>query len=190
MAKIDQFFINHQEVPDSMGDKPRMDFIRTRLRKYTFDVTKIREWVETNCEGKVLNLFAGYNKLNVDEIRNDLDPNAPADYHLDCLDFVRNWQGHKFDTIVLDPPYALRKSMELYEGRKVTRFKLLADALPRILNKGGCIISFGYHTTFMGKGNKATKNESNRGFDLEALCVFAHGGSQHATIAIIERCSK
>ena len=153
------------------------EIIRTRLRRYTFEVDKIREWVERQCSGRVLNLFAGYNLLNVDEVRNDLDPDAPADYHLDCLDFVNTWDGEPFDTVVLDPPYAIRKSMEMYGGRKVSRFKLLADALPRILTENARIISFGYHTTFMGAG---------RGFGLEHLCVFAHGGSQHATIAIIE----
>lgn len=160
-----------------MGE-PKLELIRTRLRKYTFEVKKIKNWVEQNCGERVLNLFAGYNSLDVPcEVRNDLDPNAPADYHMDALDFVKQWEGSKFDTVVLDPPYAIRKSMELYEGRKVSRFKQLADEIPRILADGGNVISFGYHTTFLGKG---------RGYDLEKLCVFAHGGSQHATIAIVE----
>lgn len=38
----------------------------------------------------------------------------------------------------------------------------------------------GYHSTFLGQ---------TRNFKLKELCVFAHGGAQHCTIAISEsRC--
>ena len=64
--------------------------IKTPLHRYTFDVKPIREWVEHNCIGKTLNLFAGKTKLNIDEIRNDLDEEAIADYRMDALEFVEN----------------------------------------------------------------------------------------------------
>jgi len=158
-----------------------LELINTNLRKYTFEAPKIKLWVEQNANGKCLNLFAGKTKLNLDEVRNDIDINMPADYHKDTVDFVREWDGEKFDTIILDPPYAYRKAMEMYNGHYASRFKQLADELHRILVDNGRIISFGYHTTFMGK---------KRGFQLDKLCVFAHGGAQHATIGIIESYNK
>jgi hypothetical protein len=164
----------------NMGEV-EMEIIHTRLRRYTFEVKKIKQWVENQCTGKVLNLFAGMNRLDVDEVRNDLDENADADYHFDALFFVRSWDGEPFDTVIVDPPYSIRKSMEMYEGRKVSQFKLLADELPRIIKKGGKIITFGYHSTNLGQG---------RGFDLERMCVFAHGGQQHCTIGIVEVCKR
>ena len=155
-----------------------LELIATNLRRYTFESPKIKAWVEENSQGKVLNLFAGKTILNLDEVRNDIDTEtAIADYHEDCVDFVRNWEGHKFDTVILDPPYALRKAMEMYNGNYSSRFKMLADELGRVMHKNTKIISFGYHTTFMGKV---------RGYELKKLCVFAHGGAQHATLGIIE----
>jgi len=42
-------------------------------KRYTFEQPKLKQWVEKWCVGKVLNLFAGKVKLNVDEYRVDLD---------------------------------------------------------------------------------------------------------------------
>lgn len=92
---------------------PLFDYIKCPLHRYTFSVKPIREWVEHNCEGKTLNLFAGTTKLNIDEIRNDLDMEAMADYRMDAVEFLRTWTGEKFDTILLDPPYCYDKDTEI-----------------------------------------------------------------------------
>ncbi len=155
-----------------------LELINTNLRRYTFESPRIKKWVEDNSNGKCLNLFAGKTKLNLDEIRNDVDKTMLADYHKDAVDFVKEWKGKKFDTIILDPPYSYRKSMEMYNGNKASRFKILADLIPTILKEKGIVISFGYHSTFLSKKRNAT---------LKKLCVFAHGGSQHCTIGIIEQ---
>jgi len=160
-----------------MDKETKLELINTNLRRYTFDSPKIKKWVESNSSGKCLNLFAGKNKLEIDEIRNDIDKTMIAEFHKDAVDFVKDWKGRKFNTIILDPPYAYRKSMEMYNGNYSSRFKQLADEIPRILSEDGKVISFGYHSTFLGK---------KRGFILNKLCIFAHGGSQHCTIGIIE----
>jgi len=155
----------------------KLELVNTNLRRYTFESPKIKKWVEDNSEGKCLNLFAGKTKLNLDEVRNDIDKEALADYHLDALEFIKKCK-QKFDTIILDPPYAYRKAMEMYNGNYSSKFKQIADLIPILLKKKGKVISFGYHSTFLGK---------KRGFGLSKLCVFAHGGSQHCTIGIIEQ---
>ena len=165
-------------LKENTGEKmTKLELVRTNLRRYTFDSPKIKKWVEENSKGKVLNLFAGKNKLDLDEVRNDKDKSMNANYHKDALNFIREWEGEKFDTIILDPPYSYRKSMEMYNGNRNSRFKMIADEIPRILKKDGIVISFGYHSTFLGK---------KRNFELNKLCIFAHGGSQHCTIGIIE----
>ena len=156
----------------------KLILINTNLKRYTFECPKIKKWVEESSKGKVLNLFSGKVRLNLQEIRNDINSDMDAEYHLDAVDFVKLWKKEKFDTIILDPPYSYRKSIEMYEGKYTSRFRLLADEIPKILNKNGIVISFGYHSTFLGK---------KRGFALEELCVFAHSGAQHCTIAIIEQ---
>ena len=157
--------------------KTKTTLIRTNLKRYTFEAPRIKKWVENRSNGRVLNLFAGKTELNLNEIRNDVDTSMPANYHLDALEFVKS-TNMKFDTILLDPPYAYRKAMEMYKGNYTSKFKLIADTIPRLLNRRGRVISFGYHSTFMGK---------KRNFKLEELCVFAHGGAQHCTIGIIEK---
>jgi len=126
----------------------------------------------------VLNLFAGPTQLSLHELRNDLDPTMPADYHLDALEFLRDWRGAPFDTVLLDPPYALRKSMEMYKGHICSPFRQLKDEIPRCLVPGGLVITFGYHSVSMGTA---------RGFCLERVALFSHGGAIHDTIASVER---
>jgi len=162
-----------------------IECIATNLKRYTFESPKIKKWVEDNCTGVVLNLFAGEVLLNVKEIRNDVNPDRPAHYHYDAVDFVEFWyKKHptkKFRTVILDPPYSYRKAMEMYQGKYSSRFKMLADLLPSIITEDAHVISIGYHSTFLGK---------KRGYGLHKMCVFAHGGSQHCTIAIIEKIQK
>ena len=156
----------------------RFEHIRCPLHRYTFSVSAVRTWVEQVCEGRVLNLFAGKTRLLVNEVRNDLNTDMPADFHLDALELMKGWQGDLFDTILLDPPYAYRKSMEMYQGMVCSPFRRLKDALPRCLNAGGKVITFGYHSVVMGR---------TRHFELEQLALFSHGGAIHDTIATIER---
>ncbi|MBC9797590.1 hypothetical protein [Sinomicrobium weinanense] len=152
--------------------------IKCPLHRYTFRGKALREWVEQQCEGRVLNLFAGKTLLQVDEVRNDLDPDAPADYHRDALEFLRSWPGEKFNTMLLDPPYSYRKSMELYKGIRCSPFRRLKDTIPSHLEIGGKVITFGYHSVVMGK---------NRAFVVEKIGIFSHGGTIHDTIASVER---
>jgi len=154
------------------------EHIRCPLNRYTFYIRPVRNWVEMHCEGKVLNLFAGKTLLDLDEVRNDLDPEMPADFHLDALAFLETWEGAAFDTILLDPPYAYRKSMELYKGMICSPFRQLKDAVPRLLQPGGIVITFGYHSVVMGR---------NRNFQVERVALFSHGGAIHDTIASVER---
>lgn len=157
------------------------DYIKCPLHRYTFSVKPIRLWVENNCEGKTLNLFAGKTKLNVDEIRNDLDPEALADYRIDALALLRTWDGDRFTTILLDPPYAYRKSMEMYKGIRCSPFMQLKDEILNVIEDGGKVITFGYHSNTMGAG---------RNFEVEKIALFSHGGAIHDTIASVERYKK
>lgn len=161
-------------------------YLKQPLRKYTFESPKIRDWVEKNCYGDtILNLFAGKVKLSLfphqKEVRVDSDSTLKnIDYSSDALDFVKraikeNW---KYDTVLLDPPYAYRKSMECYKGNHIaSRFKQLLDLIPDILNEEGRVITFGYHSSAMSK---------RRGFEIKEICLISHGGAQHDTIATIE----
>ncbi len=156
----------------------KFTYLKTPLNKYTFKAPKIKQWVEQNVEDCVLNLFAGHVKLDCWEVRNDLRKDMPADYHMDALEFVKSWKGEKFNTVLLDPPYAYRKSMEMYDGAIASPFNKLKDALVPILSSNGIVITFGYHSNVMG---------NKRGFKQEHILLMSHGGAIHDTIAVIER---
>jgi len=148
-------------------------------KKYTFEQPRLKEWVEQNCKGKVLNLFAGTTKLNVDEVRVDIDKNVPADYYMEAFDFV-NFAIEKrmvFDTIVLDPPYNLRKSREKYGGRYIGSFTKIKNILPKILSDNGIIITLGYDSVGMAK---------IRGFEKIGICLVCHNGDHNDTICLKE----
>lgn len=156
----------------------RFTYMKTPLYRYTFKNKRVRKWVEDNVEGRVLNLFAGKYKLICDEVRNDIRTDMPCDYHMDALEFVKSWQGEKFNTVVLDPPYAYRKSMEMYDGAISSPFNQIKNEIGRILYPHGIIISFGYHSNVMGK---------TRNYKQEHILLLSHGGAIHDTIAVIER---
>jgi hypothetical protein len=156
----------------------KFTYMQTPLNRYTFKNSRIKKWVEDNIEGKVLNLFAGKIKLKCDEVRNDIDPDALADYQYDALEFCRLWNKNKFDTILLDPPYSYRKSMEMYGGKITSPFNALKDEIMNILYPGGIVITFGYHSNSMGK---------NRNFKIEHIMLMSHGGAIHDTVVTIER---
>lgn len=154
--------------------------LKTPLNKYTFKSKTIKSWVETHCKDKVvLNLFAGLINLHgCTEIRNDVDSTMNADYHLDGLDFVINWKGDPFDVIVLDPPYSYRKSMEMYNGHKNSRFNIVKNNISSILKFDGEVITFGYQSISMGMV---------RGFAIKEILIMSHGGAIHDTIATLEQ---
>ena len=153
-----------------------IEYMKVPLYRYTFKPIKMKKWIESNCYGYVLNLFAGKTKLNINEVRNDIDKTMMAEYHKDALDFVKEWNEKKFDTIILDPPYSYRKSMEMYNKKMNSRFKQVKDILPSIMNKG-IVITFGYHSISMGE---------IRGFKQEKILLMYHGGAIHDTIAVVE----
>ncbi len=148
-------------------------------RKYTFEMKKLKVWTEQNCVGKVLNLFAGKTLLNVDETRVDLNKDMPADYYMDAYEFVQKakYKGWKYDTIIFDPPYNLRKAREIYFGIYTSELRKIKTLLPEILTESGKVISYGYDTTGMGR---------SRGFKKVGICVVNHAGDHNDTLCLVE----
>lgn len=160
-----------------------MDFtyLKQPPKKYTFEMPRLYKWTVQNCKGKTLNLFAGKTKLKgIDETRVDLNKDVPADYYMDAYSFVlmAKEKGWKYDTVVFDPPYNLRKSREKYFGVYTSELRKIKTELPSIINTGGTVISYGYDTTGMGR---------QRGFELIHVCVVNHSGDHNDTLCIIEK---
>lgn len=133
--------------------------------------------------------YAGYNSPAA--IRNDLDPNAPAEYHLHALDldFAEHFKiaGLTFPGILYDPPYSFRQISEHYKalGRKATAldtsmafYEKAKSAFCDLVQPGGIVISFGWNSNGFGK---------RRGFEIIEIMLVAHGGSKNDTIVVVER---
>ena len=146
-------------------------------KRYTFEQPRLRQWIEKWCKGRVLNLFAGTTKLNANEFRVDCDKNVNPDWCGDAYEFVTT-TNLRFDTIVLDPPYNLRKSREKYDGKYIGSFTKIKNVLKKVLNEGGRIITLGYDSVGMGKG---------RGFEKIAICLICHNGDHNDTICLVEQ---
>ena len=159
--------------------RKRLDFtyLIQPPKKYTFEQHKLKLWVERYCVGKVLNLFAGKTKLNIDEFRVDSNKEMVADWYGDAFDFIKTTKM-KFDTVILDPPYSLRKSYEKYKGHYVgSNWTKIKKHLSRIINMGGRVISFGYNSQGMSR---------SAGFKKIAICLVCHNGDHNDTIVTVE----
>ncbi len=188
----DNICINEAEYIDGNDGEPCCPFnpnaiLKTEInftylmqpsKRYTFEQPKLKQWVELWCRGKVLNLFAGKVRLNVDEARNDIDLSMNADYYWDAFQFVANWKGKKFDTVILDPPYTYRKAKELYNNHLMGQLPRLKNKLLSILNDKARVISLGYDSVGMS---------TKRGFKKIAICLVCHSGDSKDTIALVEQ---
>lgn len=156
--------------------------------KWTFLIKPVRELLDKYQVGNEwCDPFAGF--YSPAEIQNDLNPESPAQYHLDAIDFVqlpeiknRTWKGWLFD-----PPYSLTQVGRAYQdfGIKGWNKKNPTGAYPQVKDVigqtteiNGIVISFGWNTVGMGK---------KRGFEkIDGLCL-EHGGNRNNTLVIVER---
>jgi hypothetical protein len=155
----------------------KFEYILQPPKRWTFEQPKLKLFIEKWCKGKVLNLFAGKTRLNVDEFRVDSSEEFRPDQCIDALEFL-NTTNLKFDTIVLDPPYSLRKSYEKYKGHYIgSTWTQIRRAVPRVCNEGARVISLGYNSQGMSR---------TLGFEKIAICLVCHNGDHNDTVVTVE----
>ena len=119
--------------------------------------------------------FAGWNSPAT--IRNDINPNREAEYHLDFSEFLKV-VGDGWDGTLFDPPYSLHQVNQVYEGHGLRKqYSLAADLISGKIVHGGHCISFGWNTNGLGK---------SRGFEIKEILIVAHGGSHNDTLVTVE----
>lgn len=123
-------------------------------------------------------------------IRNDLDPAAPTEYHMEAAAFCDHLhqQGCRAGAVLFDPPYSPRQISEMYkrvglavgmEGTQNGRlYKVVRDGLDRLLVPGGLAISCGWNSAGFG---------STRGYAMLEILLVAHGGAHNDTIVVVEQ---
>ena len=172
--------INRNNIIKGKMNKIDFTYLSQPPRRHTFEQRKLRKWTEKWCKGKVLNLFSGKTELDINEYRVDIDREMSANYYGDAYEFVKNTKM-KFDTIIFDPPYNLRKSREKYDGKYIGSLTKIKNELPKIINPQSRIIIFGYDSVGMSR---------SRGFKKIAICLVCHNGDHNDTICLVEEKQK
>ena len=153
-----------------------MHYLTQPPKKWTFEQPKLKALIESYCRGKVLNLFAGKVRLSVDETRVDISDEYNPDFQMDAFTFVCSCSD-KYDTIILDPPYNLRKAREKYDNKWIGKFTEIKNKLNRVLSDKSRVITLGYDTVGMSK---------SRGFEKIAVIVICHNGDHNDTLCVVE----
>jgi len=157
--------------------------------RWTFTIKPIKELLQREVISgqKWIDPFAGYNSPAT--CRNDVDPEANAEYHEDALEFLKRQSDDEdflFDGALFDPPYSSTQAKRKYHmlekdftaemGRKEYWSKCKRE-IARMVRPGGRVISFGWNSGGMGK---------NLGFELEYVLLVPHGAGRNDTIVTLE----
>lgn len=164
----------------------RIDRIWAMPNKWTFRIEPIQMLIkeEVTC-GLWIDPFAG--ATSPASLTNDLNPEMPARFHLDALEFMRQQVGEIADGVIYDPPYSIRQADECYSGYGKEKLAIdvfnmaywaaIKDEMTRAVKFGGKVICCGWNS--MGCG-------LNRGFRMDRILLVPHGGSKNDTIVTVE----
>jgi hypothetical protein len=83
-------------------------------KKWTFEQPELKTWTEAQCQGKVLNLFAGKTRLSVDEYRVDISPEHGPDLVSDAFDLNMGMDRHE---VARRLPEMARKGLVMRQDR-------------------------------------------------------------------------
>lgn len=153
----------------------------------TFEIKCIKKLIYKyiQIDFKSVDPFANRNRIA--KITNDLDPEMGADFCMDALDFLKQFDSKSIDFILYDPPYSPRQVSECYkkmglsvnmETTQASFWGNLKKEIARIIKPGGIVISFGWNTNGIGK---------TKGFEILEILIVAHGGQHNDTICTVER---
>jgi len=143
----------------------------------------IGKYLKPNMES--IDPFA--NKNRIAKITNDLDPAMGADYCMDALEFLKQFDSDSMDFVLYDPPYSPRQVSECYKKMGMTVNMQTTQAsfwgnlkkeIARIVKPNGLVISFGWNTNGIGK---------TKGFEILEILLVSHGGQHNDTICTVER---
>lgn len=176
---------------DAAQDRERDDWSDLKLSyhtvqpdRWTFKSTKIRRWVEARLRGRTLNACAGKTKLahDCEIVRNDIDENRDADFHVDVCEIADHFDAESFGQIVYDPPFSENQASRAYELEDGEAVVAGNDAVAKrqfdeLLAPGGRVIQFGYTTTCMPMA---------LGYERREVAVFNTLGRMNDYLAVVD----
>ena len=157
--------------------------------KNTFTIKPIKELISfylKNKSGLWIDPFCNNSIFKKDVVSNDLNPDFPADYNIEALDFLSMFDDKSVDGVLFDPPYSPRQLKECYNnvGLSLTQeqtqtryWSLLKKEISRITAPSSICISFGWNSSGVGKNN---------GFQQIHILLISHGSMHNDTICTVE----
>lgn len=148
--------------------------------RWTFEYQPARQFVENRLNGRVLNACAGKSVLDYDGeiVRNDLNPEMDADYHLDVCEFADYFPRQSFDTVVFDPPFDDLQAADKYDSLRADSVLEAFQQFSELVRPNGCVITFGWNSWGM---------RSHEIFDREETVLFQRGPVKRDIIACVDR---
>jgi hypothetical protein len=153
----------------------------------TFDIKCIEKLIHKYFRTEFESIDPFANKCRLAKITNDLNPEFDTDYHLDAVDFLKQFSDNSIDFVFYDPPYSLRQVSECYKGigLEVTQETTQSswrtkhiNEISRILKPNGIVMCFGWNSNGVG---------IKRGMELLEVLLIAHGGMHNDTIVTVEK---
>jgi len=168
------------EKVTTVGDSITFDYYVTKPSRWTFEDDKIRGWLLTHLDGRVLNACAGKTKLNHsgEIVRNDLSPDRDADSHVNVAELSNEYKPNSFDRIIYDPPFSIGQSEDKYNSIHVKDESKAKREFDWLLKPNGKVIQFGYTTTCM---------PGELGYSREAVAVFNTLGPRNDILGTVDR---
>jgi len=126
--------------------------------------------------------FCGYNSPA--KHTNDLNPNIPADSHIDALEYLEGIVGNSLDGVLYDRPYSSAQANQMYDSigadkaHNNTWLTSIRTEIARIIKPGGRCITFFWNTQGIGK---------KLGFEIEHIYIINHGDFRNDTLVTVER---
>lgn len=155
----------------------------------TFSIKPIAKLIERyKTEGTIIDPFA--NGSRIATITNDIDERYDTDYHMDALDFLKQFESESVDMVLYDPPYSPRQVSECYKklGMSVNTQTTQASywsnqkkEIARIVKPGGYVVTCSWNSGGIGK---------TLGFNTEEILLVSHGGWHNDTIVVVEKKGK
>ena len=149
--------------------------------KYTFYQKGVLKFISKFIPkgSKVLVPFAGkfrFGQIDGSEfIYNDINPEISAEHHIDAYKLVWLYKKGFFDCIIADPPYTIRKAIEIYKNEKHMKICRFRDSVRYLLRLGGIYIELGYNSNGI------------YGFEKLALGICNVGIKRHDILIIVQK---
>lgn len=167
-----------EALAEAVRGEERISRVWAMPNKWTFTIKPIKELLKSEVNGGIwIDPFAGKNSPA--DKRNDLDPTANVEYHLDALEFLKQQSDKSSDGVLYDPPYSITQA-RMYGKKEFSSMKYWAECkneIARIVKPNGKVICFGWSSMGLGK---------NRGFEMTRILLVPHGGSKNDTICTVE----